>query len=186
MKKLDGVDYKILSELIRNAKTSDRKIAKLLEVSQPTITRRRDKLEKESLLDYTVIPNLVQLGFEILAFHFILWKTESLYRHKHRHEYEFSKEELEKVRKHMRRVNAILSEHPSIVFSSTGQGLGMSRIIISVHKRYSDFVGFKDEIERELGLFFTRFESFLVSLKSDRTLRNLTFKYLADQLIEKP
>ena len=90
------IDYKILSELIKNSKTSDRSIAKLLNVSQPTVTRRRDKLEKEGLLEYTAIPNLEKLGFEIVAFHFILWKTESLYRHKHRHEYDFSKEELEK------------------------------------------------------------------------------------------
>ncbi|MCK4498347.1 AsnC family transcriptional regulator [Candidatus Bathyarchaeota archaeon] len=38
---LDDVDLRILSELMKNAKMSDREIAKRLEGSQPTITRRR-------------------------------------------------------------------------------------------------------------------------------------------------
>ena len=39
-------------------------------VSQPTVTRRRAELEKEKLLDYTAIPDLKKLGFEILAITF--------------------------------------------------------------------------------------------------------------------
>jgi len=55
--KLKNIDYMILSELIKNSKTSDRKLAKIVEVSQPTVTRRRINLEKEGLLEYTIIPN---------------------------------------------------------------------------------------------------------------------------------
>lgn len=55
--KLKNIDYMILSELIKNSKTSDRKLAKIVGVSQPTVTRRRINLEKEGLLEYTITPN---------------------------------------------------------------------------------------------------------------------------------
>jgi DNA-binding Lrp family transcriptional regulator len=47
---------------------SDRKIAKIVKTSQPTVTRRRTELDKEELLEYTAFPSLKKLGFEILAF----------------------------------------------------------------------------------------------------------------------
>jgi len=37
---------KLLRELLKNSKRSDRDLAKILKVSQPTITRTRHKLEK--------------------------------------------------------------------------------------------------------------------------------------------
>ena len=40
---------KLLIELLRNSKESDRKLAKKLGVSQPTITRVRGKIERDGL-----------------------------------------------------------------------------------------------------------------------------------------
>ena len=63
---------KLLYEMMKNAKRSDRKIAKIIGVSQPTITRMRQRLEKAGYIrDYTVIPNLEKLGYEIAAFTFM-------------------------------------------------------------------------------------------------------------------
>ena len=63
---------KLLYEMMRNSKRSDRGIAKIIGVSQPTITRMRQRLEKTGYIrDYTVIPNLEKLGYEIAAFTFI-------------------------------------------------------------------------------------------------------------------
>ena len=62
----------LLYELMKNSRRSDRDLAKILEVSQPTITRMRKKLEtSEYISEYTLIPNLVKLGFEIVAFTFL-------------------------------------------------------------------------------------------------------------------
>ena len=58
---------KLLFELMKNAKRSDREIAKIIGVSQPTITRMRQRLEKTAIVDYTVIPDWTELGFEIMA-----------------------------------------------------------------------------------------------------------------------
>lgn len=48
---------RLLREMLKNSKRSDREIAKSLEVSQPTVTRTRARLEKEYLETYTVIPD---------------------------------------------------------------------------------------------------------------------------------
>src|SRR3972149_10571178 len=62
----------LLQELVKNSKRSDRDLAKILGVSQPTLTRMRKRLEREGyILDYTAIPNVAKLGFEIISFTFL-------------------------------------------------------------------------------------------------------------------
>ena len=56
MKELKSLDYRLLSELIRDSRRSDRELAKVLHVSQPTVTRRRALVEKELIDGYTAIP----------------------------------------------------------------------------------------------------------------------------------
>jgi DNA-binding Lrp family transcriptional regulator len=70
MQPLKDIDYKIISEHIKNSRISDRELAKKVGVSQPTITRKRTIYEKERLLEYTSIPNFQKLGIEIMAFTF--------------------------------------------------------------------------------------------------------------------
>src|SRR3989337_4373880 len=61
----------LLQELVKNSKRSDRDLAKIVGVSQPTLTRMRKRVERDSyILDYTAIPNMTKLGFEITAFTF--------------------------------------------------------------------------------------------------------------------
>ena len=67
----------LLYELMKNSKRSDRELAKVVEVSQRTITRMRKKLEKsEYIREYTIIPALEKLGFEIIALNFLLTSTK--------------------------------------------------------------------------------------------------------------
>jgi len=54
----------LLLELLKDSKRSDREIAKVLGVSQPTITRMRQRLVKEGAIkEFTVIPDFVRMGF---------------------------------------------------------------------------------------------------------------------------
>jgi DNA-binding Lrp family transcriptional regulator len=167
MKKLKDVDFKILSELIKNSKMSDRKLANLLGVSQPTVTRRRAMLEREKLLDYTAIPNLEKLGFEILAIAYARWNHEAC------------SDEKESEAK------AFLSRHPNVLFVSTGRGLGMDRVLISVHRSYTDYAEFMKDLKEEWGNFFASLDAFIVSLRGDNVLRQLTFKSLANCLLKR-
>ncbi|MCK4498779.1 AsnC family transcriptional regulator, partial [Candidatus Bathyarchaeota archaeon] len=108
------IDHAILSRLMKNARTSDRQMAREIGVSQPTITRRRAKLEKEGFLNYKIIPNFKKLGVEIMAFTLLVWKREA-------HDKLLEEED------YNRRVQVFISKHPNIVFASSGQGLGMTR-----------------------------------------------------------
>ena len=57
----------LLLELLKNSKRSDREIAKALGVSQPTVSRRRQRLVEEGMIkEFTVIPDFTKMGYEIL------------------------------------------------------------------------------------------------------------------------
>jgi DNA-binding Lrp family transcriptional regulator len=164
MKKLKDVDYKILFELIKNSKISDRKLAQALGVSQPTVTRRRAMLEREKLLDYTALPNLEKLGVEILALTYA------------RCGYQGRPEEKETDAK------MFLSKHPNVIFAFTGRGLGMNMMLVSLHKNYAEYAEFTKKLRAGWGKPLINVDTFMVSLKGDSILRQFTFKFLADYL----
>jgi len=112
----------LLRELLKNSKQSDRALAKALKVSQPTITRTRHKLEKNGKIqDYTIIPDFKEMGFEILALTFVKMRPEIL-----------TPELMEEAKKYA-------TKFPNAIFASTGEGLGMTGVIISFHKNYTDY-----------------------------------------------
>lgn len=51
MEKMKAVDSKLLYELMKNSRRSDRELAKVLGISQPTVSRRRIALEKNFIDD---------------------------------------------------------------------------------------------------------------------------------------
>ena len=167
LKKLTSTDYSIMAELIKNSRLSDRQLGKILHVSQPTITRRRGQLEKQRLLDYTTIPDLKELGFEILAITF-----GNRAAHPEHAELQIQKAE------------DFIERHQNIIFVSSGRGFNSDRVVISLHKSYSDYSKFQQEIKQEWGEIMAVAGSFIISLASDSILRHFTFKYLAEMIKE--
>ena len=170
---MKGYDLKILSELMKNSKISDRKLAEIIGVSQPTVTRKRAKLEKEGMLEYTAIPNFGKLGFEIVAISFYSWTPEAT------GELSENREEI------LKKLSAFLSKHKNIIFTSNGRGLGMERVMISVHESYSDYTRLVTAVDREWGRYLDQNDSFIISTHVDIVGRHLGFKYLAEHLVEK-
>jgi DNA-binding Lrp family transcriptional regulator len=67
-KAVRGVELKLVSELMKNSRRSDRELAKAVGVSEPTIGRLIKKLEKEGIIqEYTMIPDFAKLGYELMA-----------------------------------------------------------------------------------------------------------------------
>ena len=163
------INHEILSRLIKNARTSDRQMAREIGVSQPTITRRRARLEKEGFLNYKSVPSFRKLGVEIITFTLLVWKRKV-------HEHDLDRESCN------RRLQTFISKQPNIVFASSGQGLGMTRIIITVHKRYSDYVKFMSLIDEQWGTCLERSDSFIVSFKSDKIQKQFSFENIIDYL----
>ena len=64
---------KILTALMQDAKMSDRLIAARTGVSQPTVSRTRSMLVRKGIIKgYAVIPDLKELGYEIITISQIL------------------------------------------------------------------------------------------------------------------
>jgi len=174
MSKLNSTDYTVLFELIRNSKISDRKLASKLGVSQPTITRRRARLESKGLIDYMVVPNFEKFGIEIIAFTFASWKPET------RREYKKKQDSKEMIKRHDR----FLSSHANIIFEAGGRGFGNGAggVFMSLHRNYTEYSDFLKDLEIAWGEYITRINSFVVSTRSGQIRRHFTFKYLKDYI----
>jgi DNA-binding Lrp family transcriptional regulator len=150
----------LLHELIKGSRRSDRELAKLLKISQPTVTRKRTRLESEGYInEYTVIPNLVKMGYEIIAFTFLAFTEAKV-------------ESLTKAREWGKR-------QPSIVFASDGEGLGMNSIIVSVHKSYASFSKLITDMRQDWQPNLKNVQSFILSMnRPELTVKPFSFKYL--------
>ena len=63
---------KLIAELLKDARKSDRDLAKAIGVSQPTASRIRTRLEQEGFVrEYAMIPDFRKLGYEIIAVTFM-------------------------------------------------------------------------------------------------------------------
>jgi Lrp/AsnC family leucine-responsive transcriptional regulator len=164
--KMKDIDFKILFELIKNSKISDRELGKILGVSQPTVSRKRTRLEKEVIDSYTAIPKLEKIGYEILAV--TLVKTPS----------KFASDEHRK-NAHDRSMNW-LAKQPNVIMGSECLGMGMSGIMISLHKGYSDLDKFLSDHRSQLGDLLEDVQTFIVNLSGNAYYRKLNFKYLAE------
>ena len=162
--KLKESDLKLIRELIRNSRKSDRELSKLLSVSQPTVSRNRQRLERQGLIEYTGLPNLSKLGIEIIAITFGNWKLD-LYPDTQ-----------------LTAAKAFAEKHPNLIFLSSGRGLGSDRVAITVHRNYSDYAKFLLEVKSDWGKFMGVTGSFLISLSSDDPIRAFSFKYVMDYL----
>jgi DNA-binding Lrp family transcriptional regulator len=166
--KREKIEWKLISELMKNSKNSDRELAKIIGVSQPTITRTRSRLEKEGYIkEYTMIPDFSKLGFEIMSVSLTKMKKE------------LTEEERVKVRE---LGNEILSKHPfAIVMAMSGMGLGYDRVVIAFHENYGSYMRFVQETNRFPNAELYDNQSFLVSTSGDHYMP-LTFSELANYL----
>ncbi|MDH5754311.1 MAG: Lrp/AsnC family transcriptional regulator [Candidatus Bathyarchaeota archaeon] len=165
MKKLDSIDYKILFELMKNSRRSDRQLAKTLKTSQPTVTRRRIKLEKNFIEGYTVLPRWEKIDFELVAFTFV--KTKIRYA---------KSEERERA---IRKAREWFMKQPNVVFAIGGHGMGWDGVCISLHKSYSDFAEFIRKHDSELSDVISESQSFIADMHPVTIIKSLHFKYLA-------
>jgi DNA-binding Lrp family transcriptional regulator len=65
---LKDIELKILTELMKNSRRSDRALAKAVGVSQPTVSRTIGKLQKEGYIkEFTIIPDFKKIGFAVMS-----------------------------------------------------------------------------------------------------------------------
>jgi DNA-binding Lrp family transcriptional regulator len=169
---MKNVELKLISELMKNARKSDRELANAIGVSQPTVTRTRSRLEKEGIIkEYTMIPDFRKLGFEIVAITFIRLMKE------------LSSEETDELRK---TAAEIAKKNPeAILMAMNGMGLGFNKVFISFHKNYSSFVKVTNLVKTHAHHIDSfHIESFIISLTDESHYQPLTLSVIAKYLSE--
>jgi DNA-binding Lrp family transcriptional regulator len=156
---------KLIIELLRNSKASDRTLAKKLGVSQPTITRTRSSLEREKLIrSYTIMPDWRKLGFDIFALTFVKMDPKVV-----------SAELIGKVRDYA-------NEFSNSFFASSGEGLGMTGVIMSLHKDYRDYFQGLALFRRDWGQYMEDIQSFIM-VTDEGTIKEFSFKYITEDIL---
>jgi DNA-binding Lrp family transcriptional regulator len=158
----DKLPQKLLRELLNNSKRSDRELAKLLKVSQPTITRTRHKLEKSGMIqDYTITPDFRKMGFELLALTLIKMKAEIR-----------SPKMLEAAKKYT-------EKFPNAIFAGIGEGLGMTSVILSFHYDFTDYTRKWNQMRVDWKDYIQEITSFIVSMETG-VIKRFSTTYLKD------
>jgi DNA-binding Lrp family transcriptional regulator len=151
---------RLLWEYLKDSNRSDRQLAKLMGVSQPTVSRMKNRLlEKGLVRHFSAIPDFAKMGYEIMAFSFVKFNMDQL-------------KEIEDKAKWW------AQSHPEIIFSSRVEGMGMDAITVSLHKNYAEYTNFIME-NKKWGKFMAEAHYILVDLGGDVT-KPLSFKYLAE------
>jgi len=152
----------LLLEYLKDSNRTDRQMAKILGVSQPTVSRMRNRLLKEGLVrHFSAIPDFAKLGYEIMAFSFVKFN-------------------MEQVREIEEKAKEWAQSHPEIIFSSRAEGMGMDAINVSLHKNYAEFTNFLTEHKNKWRKFMAEAHYILVDLGGNVT-KPLSFKYLAEK-----
>ena len=167
--KQSKVKWRLISELMKNGRRSDRELAKIIGVSQPTITRTRNRLEKQGIIkEYTMIPNFHRLGFELMAITFV--KLEK----------PLNKEQMIANREMQDQIFKDMDYSPIMVMNGTGQGY--DRVIISFHQNYSSLIKFTTKARMVPYVDTDNIDSFICPLDENH-FQTLTLSVITKKLL---
>ncbi|UCH32404.1 MAG: hypothetical protein JSV05_03225, partial [Candidatus Bathyarchaeota archaeon] len=125
----------------------------------------RIKLEQEGLIrSYSIFPDWRKLGFEIMAFTFVKMNPEVI-----------SGKLIEKVGEYV-------NKFPNAIFVSPGEGMGLTGLIIALHKDYRHYAQQLGIFRSDWGKYLEDIQSF-ITVTNQGVIRELSFKYLDETLI---
>ena len=155
---------KLLYELMKNSRRSDRELAKVVNVSQPTITRARKEFENLGFIkEYTIIPEFTMIGFEIMA---------------------FTSMNINSSNESGRKITDYVENSPEILYGAPGTGMGdKNYFMASLHSNFTEFNEFISRFKEKWATNILSIETFLVSLKS-RQMKHLSFKRVEEMFQE--
>ncbi len=168
------VEWKVLSQLMKNAKMSDRELAKRIGVSQATVSRTRNRLEQKGYIQqYATIPDFAKVGYEIMAITFVkLTKT-------------LSQEDVEEVRRLSRaQARGSTKMGPfNVIMAERGRGLGFDGVFISLHATYQSFLEHREWLSQFRFFELREAQSFVIDLNDKIRYFPLSMANLAQHLV---
>lgn len=166
VKKMKAVELRLISELMKNSRRSDRELAKTIGTSQPTVSRTIQKLEEQGIIkEYTMIPDFRKLGFQMLTFTFVKLIQP------------IPENAFEETRKAVR--EKIMKRANTHILAMNGMGCGADGVVVAFHENYSSYVLFMDSLKDHPLVKVDELKSFIVNLQDETHFRNLTFAEIA-------
>ncbi len=164
-------ELRLIAELMKNSRRSDRELATALRVSQPTVSRTIKKLEKEGYIkEYTMIPDFKKLGYEMMGITSL--KVE-----------EKPPVGFEKIRKATLEAER-KNPHAGITIVN-GEGSNKNRVFIDFYESYSAYAEVIKNVKGFPFINVKSIDSFLVNLRDETNLRVLSMSLIAQHLMEK-
>jgi DNA-binding Lrp family transcriptional regulator len=174
---MKDIETRLVAELMKNSRRSDRELAKTLKVSQPTVTRTRQRLEKEGVIkEYTMVPDFQRLGYQIMAIMFFKL-THTL-----------SQKEVEE----MHRESLMMEKENPTKFLLAMRGIGMQEdaIVISLFRDYSEYARYvrsvREDAMKRLKPYVDAesIEGFLVNLEENTHYLPITFSRISANMLK--
>jgi DNA-binding Lrp family transcriptional regulator len=160
---LKDIEIKIIAELMKDCRRSDRELARAIGISQPTVTRIINKLERSGIIkEFTIIPDFAQLGYQIMAFTPFEVQKGSFER-------EFKASE-EMARKY------------GGLTAVEGLSQNRNRLFVNFYRNYSDYIEVTRFLRAIPNIDANDFDAFLVDLNSPG-YRILSMSAIANQLL---
>jgi DNA-binding Lrp family transcriptional regulator len=157
------IEMRLLAELLKNSKKSDRELARTLGVSQATVSRTRTKLERNHVIqEYTIIPDFTKLGFELFAI------TTGWFK-------------VPRDEKLQEKARTWMKKFPNVLLSSRALGMGKDAVIVSMHKDFTDYENFMVKLKSDWIDAAVDYDSILISLKGFMA-KPFSLRYLAEIL----
>jgi len=173
---MKDAELKLISELLKDSRRSDRELAQAIGVSQPTISRLIAKLRKQGVIkEFTMVPDLAHLGFTIMAVIFLKLQRNGK---------SLTSKQLEEM---FSDAHKLEKDNPRpFLLVETGIGLRHDMIVIALFHNYTEYADYVGMIRTESTSVLPYFknediESFLINLEEKHYLP-LTLSRLAMNL----
>lgn len=163
------LELKLLIELIKDSRRSDKELSKELGISPVAVKKLILKLEKEGIIkEYTIIPDFTKIGFEIMSITFAKMKDEG------------SKDELEAIGN---KIGQLFDENPPpSLISMGGIGIDPNRVFLTVHRNYGEYSELFRRVKRHPQMEALSVKSFLIDLSDRSHFCPFSFSELAKYL----
>lgn len=139
-------EKEVFIHLLKDGRMPDKHIAKILNITQPTVTRIRQKLEKSGYIKgYKPVVDLQKLGIGLVAL--------TLFRIS-----DFSK--TEEIKK---KVLPDLKSMPEVFLIAQGEGMGKTSLIGTIHKDFPAFEEWMIDLRKKYGKYTEDIEHFIFS-----------------------
>ena len=164
------VERRLISELMKNSRRSDRDLAKVLGVSQPTISRTIKKLEKEGYIkEYTIVPDFGKLGYTLLGYTLVK-------------QHQAGDEKVKEVKNETAKLDR--GNPFAKITVVQGEGLGKDLLFASFYRDYSEFAEQMERIKRIPITDVNTIETFLVNISDPRNSRLLSMSKVAKHSLD--